>query len=86
MVKIKLSCKVCGKLLNNEKDLMTHYFMEHKGIEHYAVPVFVGELPIPVKPAAKNVKKTKRYVEPQPIVDDDDIEEDEEDEEDLRID
>lgn len=60
MVQMKLACKVCGTLLNNEKDVMMHYFTKHKGIEHYAVPVFTGELPIPIKGAPKPKKKVRK--------------------------
>jgi len=69
MVEIKLACKVCGKLLNNEKEVMTHYFTEHREVGLYATPVFTGHLPIPMRkaPAPKPEKKPKPKVVKDPL-------------------
>jgi hypothetical protein len=68
-MEVKIACKVCGKVLDNEKDLMTHFLTEHREIGLYGTPVFVGELPIPMRKAAfvaapKPKKKPKRVEDP----------------------
>jgi len=70
MVEVKLACKVCGKLLDNEKDVMTHYFTEHREVGLYAAPVFVGELPIPMRKPSMPVKPKKKRPEPKHVAED----------------
>lgn len=59
----KWACKICSKLCDNERELMLHYFFEHREAAHYGVPVAVGDLPIPTK-APKKPKKVKKALEP----------------------
>jgi len=72
----KWACKICSKLCDNERELMLHYFFEHREAAHYGVPVAVGDLPIPTKSPAKP-KKVKKKAEPV-VAEEPEIEEEEE--------
>lgn len=81
MVEWKWRCNVqaCGKMLDDEEQVMHHFFTAHKDVLVYATPVPVGELPIPVrKPAAAAAKKPRPEPEEQEEQGDDLTLEDEE--------